>query len=241
MFNFLKIITKNTLNRVGVDIIRLSNSSKDNLLGLGSFPISSVLDVGANEGQFARTVSKIFPHATIYSFEPLPEAFQKLTKWAEGMDGKVKVFNVALGDGEGETTFYYHVEHSPSSSFLKSTELCKNHYPDTAHQTSVQVKVSTLDKVVTQLPSHLNQEILIKLDVQGYEAHVIKGGMKIFSDAKACIIEVNLDRLYDDQATFKEIFNLLSDLGYCYAGNWNQAYADDGHVLYCDAVFIKHP
>jgi len=32
---------------------------------------------------------------------------------------------------------------------------------------------------------------------------------------------------------------MLYDLGYKYAGNLNQIYAEDGHVIYADAVFVK--
>ena len=57
--------------------------------------------------------------------------------------------------------------------------------------------------------------------------------------ASACILEVNLDNLYDKQATFNDITLLLYDLGYRYAGNLDQVCANDGHVIYIDAVFVK--
>jgi len=57
--------------------------------------------------------------------------------------------------------------------------------------------------------------------------------------AKASILEVCLDKLYEGQAEFKEITELLYELGFKYAGNLNQTYADDGHVIFIDAVFVK--
>ena len=48
-----------------------------------------------------------------------------------------------------------------------------------------------------------------------------------------------MDELYEGQATFKDIVLLLQDLGYSYAGNLNQTYADDGHVIYIDAIFVS--
>ena len=47
------------------------------------------------------------------------------------------------------------------------------------------------------------------------------------------------DKLYEGQAEFKEITELLYDLGFKYAGNLEQVYANDGHVIYIDAVFVK--
>ena len=48
-------------------------------------------------------------------------------------------------------------------------------------------------------------------------------------------------RLYKNQTDFKEIIELLYSLGYKYAGagNLNQTYANEGHVIFIDAVFVK--
>jgi len=99
--------------------------------------------------------------------------------------------------------------------------------------------MNTLDNAIDQLNMSLVSEMLIKLDVQGYEDRVIMGGKRTFATAKACILEICLDKLYGDQADFKEITELLYELGFKYAGNLNQIPADDGHVIYIDAVFVK--
>lgn len=134
---------------------------------------------------------------------------------------------------------FFHYEHNPSSSFLRTTETCEKYFPFTKFQTTVSVKMTTLDKWSREISERLEPEILIKLDVQGFEDRVIRGGVEIFKKAKACILEVCLDRLYEGQADFKELINMLYDLGFKYAGNLDQCYADDGHVIYIDAVFRK--
>lgn len=134
-----------------------------------------------------------------------------------------------------------HLDHSPSSSFLKTTNICETLYPFTKRQTFSSIKLTTLDKIIVDnLSPPLIPEILIKLDVQGYEDRVIRGGTETFRKARACILEINLDQLYENQATFKAILVLLDNLGYHYAGNLDQVYADDGHVIYIDAVFMKY-
>ena len=77
------------------------------------------------------------------------------------------------------------------------------------------------------------------MDFQGYEDHVIKEGIEAFRKAKACIMEANLDYLYENQVTFRDFINLLCNLGYNYAGNLLQAYAEDGHVIFIDALFLR--
>lgn len=224
---------------MGLDISKLSKIPKHTLLGLRHFPFRSIIDVGANKGQFARMISNVFPDAYIYSFEPLPASFKELCKWAEIKNKRIKVFNIALGEGESEVEMFYHSEHSPSSSLLKSTKVCESLYPITQKQTSITVKSLTLDKIIANLSDPLILDILIKLDAQGYEDRIIRGGIETFRKARACIVEVNLDELYENQATFNDILLLLHDLGYRYAGNLDQTYAVDGHVIFFDAVFLR--
>lgn len=135
--------------------------------------------------------------------------------------------------------FTIHKEHSPSSSFLKTTNTCEAIYPFTKEQEPVQVKISTLDKCIKDFDITLEPEILIKLDVQGYEDRVIRGGMETFKKAKACILEVCLDTLYEGQADFRMLNDMLYNLGFHYAGNLNQFYSDDGHVIFVDELFLK--
>jgi hypothetical protein len=64
-------------------------------------------------------------------------------------------------------------------------------------------------------------------------------GIETFRKARVCILEICLDKLYENQANFEAILSLLYGLGYRYAGNLDQTYADDGHVIFIDALFLK--
>tara|TARA_R110002096_G_scaffold133093_1_gene283859 strand:- start:152 stop:415 length:264 start_codon:yes stop_codon:yes gene_type:complete len=75
--------------------------------------------------------------------------------------------------------------------------------------------------------------------VQGFEDRVIRGGRKVFSMAKAVILEVCLDSLYEQQAKFSDIVLLLDNYGFNYVGNKEQVYGNDGHVIFLDACFVK--
>jgi len=199
----LKTLIKKTFNYIGLDIIKKSKSPSHSFLGLKQLPIRTIFDIGANKGQFANEVTKVFPQAAIYCFEPQPKPFAELNLWAEKQsNGKIKAYNLALGDTEGFADFIEHTDHSPSSSFLKTTEVCEGYYPFIKGQKQIQVKVTTLDKWFKDSADSLEQDILLKLDVQGYEDRVIQGGKETFRKANACILEVSLDRLYEDQATY---------------------------------------
>lgn len=236
----MKNIVKKLLWRMGFDLIRAKHSPRVNLLGLRRYPIRSILDIGANIGQFARRMRAEFPDADLYCFEPLPQAFESLSAWARQQGGLVTTFNVAVGDAVGKIQMYHHINHSPSSSILRTTGAAERLYDFTKRQALVTVEQVTLDSVMDQLDQPLRQKILIKADVQGYEDRVIRGGEATFTQAFACILEVDVEELYQGQASFEQLVVLLRDRGFQYAGNLLQTLGNDGHVIFLDALFLKH-
>jgi len=240
LYAFFRSSFVDIFRRIGFDYVGVAKHPKFALLGIKKYQIHTIIDVGANTGQFAKDILRIFPDAELYCFEPLPTVFHDLKEWSKSSkNDQVKVFNLALGDHDGMEEIYFHNEHSPSSSLLKTTKTTELLYPMTRKQKSITVPLRTIDNVLGEVLKDAHGNILIKVDVQGYEDRVICGGEKIFSKAKAVILELCLDRLYENQAGFKDIVLLMDDLGFHYAGNLEQIYADDGHVVFFDAVFIK--
>lgn len=235
----LKSLVGRILGAKGYRISRVSDSPKEEFLGLRSLPIRTVIDVGANVGQFARVASKAFSSATIYCFEPQPAAHKRLAAWAQTSNGRIVPFETALGANEGTLDLIVHVDHDPSSSFLQSTSTLEATYPFTTAQGKTSVPVTTLDTVVRSGRVRLEPDTLVKLDVQGYEDRVIAGAQETLSKARAVITEANLDELYEGQATFEGIVRNLAGLGFRYAGNLDQVHGADGHVVYVDAVFLR--
>ena len=168
----------------------------------------------------------------------MPEAFKELEDWAVGHD-KVILFKVALGSSQGTAELYYHCDQSPSSSLLPTTTGCESTFSFTAKQKKVGVRVDSLDNIFNKGELDDAENILIKIDVQGYEDRVIKGGLGVLKKARACILEVSLDQLYEGQANMKDLTMMLYDLGYHYAGNLNQSYGQDGRCIFLDAVFVR--
>ena len=65
------------LVRSGFDIVRARDNPMNTLLGLKGVPIKTVIDIGANRGQFAKKICEVFPEATVHCFEPLLEPFEQ--------------------------------------------------------------------------------------------------------------------------------------------------------------------
>ncbi|MBD2353379.1 FkbM family methyltransferase [Tolypothrix sp. FACHB-123] len=203
---------------------------------LHSLNINTVIDIGANTGQFALTINKILSKAKIYSFEPLPECFEKLQTLMSNCKNFTG-FNVALGDEPGNLTFEKNA-FTPSSSFLKMTDLHKTVYPHTKNTNYINVKVETLDHIINSL--EIGDNILIKLDVQGYEYKVIRGAENTIMRCKLLIIETSFEPLYEGQPLFNDLYNELIKYGFVYAGAIEQNYnPQNGKILQADSIFIR--
>lgn len=201
-----------------------------------SLNIKTIIDIGANIGQFSLIAQALFPKSQIYAFEPLPECFVKLNERMSHLKN-FNSFNVALGDKSGELEFEQN-KFSASSSFLKMLDTHKKLFPQTSSTEIVKVRIEQLDNFQNQI--EITDPLLIKIDVQGYEELVIRGGEKIIKQAKVIIIETSFQPLYEGQCLFKEIYSYLDKLGFAYHGVIYQLSSpNDERILQADCIFIK--
>ncbi len=221
----------------GYHIVRNHNNPEHTLAGLGGLDFRTIIDIGANTGQFARDIRARFPTARIYCFEPVPQAFAMLEAWAAA-DGRAEAVQLALGDEPGRVEMFVHTNATTSSSLLPTTSRSHELYPTTVKQTTVSVAVQRLDDWARLSGADLARA-LVKIDVQGYEANVLRGGPNVLAKAKAVIIEVNIEGLYEGQGRFRDLVQLLDAAGLKYAGNLSQACAADGRIVFVDAVFVR--
>jgi FkbM family methyltransferase len=244
MLSDLRIHSAGLINslfrRFGVELKECAKQPHHNLLGLRNISFSTVIDVGANEGQFVVEFRKFFPDAIFYSFEPLPSCFSVLTKQSGG-DRRWQCFNTALGCENKRADFYFHQNHPSSSSFLADTIRGQSLYPETKRQTIVPVDCVTLDSWVDSHPNVLKPPVLLKMDVQGYESQVLQGAKQTLTQVNAVITEVIVESLYNGQSTFDEQVKLLARAGLVFCGVLRHAFDRDQNVISLDCVFRRHP
>ena len=204
---------------------------------LSDFGFRTVLDIGANTGQFARTARRLFPRATIHSFEPLPDAFYALSEFSK-KTSNVFVHRVALGEEDGQPEMYRN-EFSPSSSFLPISSIHTTAFPGTGHTRSVRVRMTSLDAWARAYP--LTEPLLIKLDVQGYEDRVLRGGGGTVSKAAMLIIEASFEELYFGQITFDELFLTMQGMGFrCFGVEELICDQHRGRPLQANMIFVQN-
>jgi len=227
---FRKVIEKYCLN---INRFKTKVSKFDYLKTLN---INTVIDIGANVGQFAIEIRKILPGAQIYSFEPVKKCFEQLNINMK-RDCAFRSFNFALGAEEGEAVINIST-YTPSSSILPMSNEHKILFPHAQDGKKEVVLIKKLDNVLLDL--NLKKEILVKVDVQGFENKVLKGGINTFSIAKAVLIETSFLNLYEGQCSFDELYEMLKSMGYMYRGAIQQKInKQTGEIICEDSLFVK--
>lgn len=139
-------------------------------------PASNCVDIGCHKGEMLDLMLKFSPNGKHFAFEPIPDMYEKLNV---KYNGNCEVFQLALSDKKGETTFNY-VKNAPAYSGIK-----KRKYAVKEPQIEeLRVKVDLLDNV---LPNDLKIDF-IKIDVEGGEFGVLKGAKEILKQSKPIVV-----------------------------------------------------
>jgi len=130
--------------------------------------IDVIIDVGANRGFYSQHLRECGFKGTILSFEPVEESFSELASRAED-DPSWRVFRCALGAEPGEIDFNVIRQ---GNELVMSSALEPNFDFET---TQTRVPVRTLRDVL-QSEVDPSARIFLKMDTQGYDLEVFKGG-----------------------------------------------------------------
>lgn len=196
---------------------------------------STVIDVGANTGQFARAAHHVFPDARIYSFEPIPGCLETMKRRMQGISG-FEAFGSAIGNEEGTITIHQSA-FSPSSSILAMTSEHTDAFPWTAGGTDVVVEIHRLDSFLPRM--NLDGKVLLKIDVQGFSQQVLLGAPLTLARSDMVLVETSFVSLYEGEATFDQTYRLMTDAGFSFIGFLDQLeHPGTGRILQGDAIFV---
>ena len=147
------------------------------------------------------------------------------------------LFNYALGNKEGKS-YIFENEYSPSSSILEMNELHKTNFEFTRQSSTKEIEVKRLDSLINLITPDLRT--MIKIDVQGFETEVLKGGYDFIKKCGVLIIEMSFEKLYKGQPLFHEVYSILYDLGFRYHGNIEQLLSPiNNQIMQADCLFFN--
>lgn len=171
---------------------------------------SVFFDIGANLGVYSYQASKIVDEANIYAFEPIPDSFKKLSKAFE----KSNLYNLAFSSKKENSKANFKIPIIKGKEYKTRGTLNTQFKED--DETSfelIQVKLDTLDHFVRV--SSIRKIDFIKIDVEGHEEEVIKGGMEVISKFTP-VLQIEIEQRHN-QFNISRIIDSLKSVGYlCY-------------------------
>jgi FkbM family methyltransferase len=165
------------------------------------FEPKSILDIGANVGQFYNEIKNIFPNSYYY-----------LVEGSESCEVVLETLNVdysicLLSDSEKEVDFY----------IRKNEPRCTGNSIYRENTSFYDDDQILIEKKQTKTLSNLlnNQKFdLIKIDVQGSEIDIINGGLDIIKEAKGILMEVSLMEYNQNSPTKDFVYEYMDNLGF---------------------------
>jgi FkbM family methyltransferase len=198
--------------------------------------VRTVLDVGANLGQFATELRGAGYVGTIVSFEPLSAVHPSLRRSAENDTGWLVAPRMALGDTPGRTKINVS-RNRDSSSLLPVAQRSVDAAPETSYVSVDDVEVWRLDDVVD---AAWPTPFALKLDTQGFELHVLRGAPRTLQNTVLLITELSLAPLYAGGAAMVDVFQFLERHGFrCISIVEGFADPRRHEVLQVDGIFVR--
>lgn len=204
------------------------------------YSIDTVLDVGANLGQFRSLLREdVGFKGRIVSFEPVSKYYETLLR-KTGDDPNWSVHGFALGREAGEARI--NVTKSPGlNSFLSPrTDQVRDFWAadEVTHQELV--KIRTLDEVLPECGVDCRRDrVYLKLDTQGFDVEVLNGGTKSLPGICALQTEASIKPIYEGMPNYLESVSALSGQGFDVSGLFPVTIDERLRLIEFDCVMVS--
>lgn len=176
-------------------------------------PQETVIDVGAADGGSSLFLARQLHSARLVAVEPNPNMQPRLQAIAAS-NQRIEVLQLALSDSVG--TAPLRINRDPLTSSLRGLdEDALELLPHAVRhkfrsQGESDVRVSTLDHEF----SHVANVLLLKLDTQGTELEILRGGRNLLKRTRYIITEMTVTSLYDSGCLYWQVDDYLRTLGF---------------------------
>jgi FkbM family methyltransferase len=231
-----KIALRSFLYRRDFDLVRHPYLSRLTAT-LAWLDVDTVLDIGANIGQYASALRASGYRGRIVSCEPVSDAYAFLERRSRH-DANWLIENVAVAATPGISKIQVSAN-SYSSSLRAVTDAHLHAAPDSAIVRTEEVQTTTVDELAARYavrPDHT----LLKVDTQGYEAEVLAGATGLLASVAAVQLELSMVELYAGQQLFDDLVTRLREAGFTLFGiEPGICDPDSGRLLQCDGLFVS--
>lgn len=196
---------RNFAKKIGYELIKSKKQpTLSNHLAcvLSHYKIDTIIDVGANIGQFGQDLRNLGFRGKILSFEPVLETYQQLVENSL-KDENWHTFNAALGEENNEAVINIS-DSSDLNSILNANEFGVKTFSHLAQKKQQLIKVYKLDNFISSNNLTLGSNIMLKTDTQGYDLKVFRGAKSILANIKCIVTELSLTPIYAEMPHYLE-------------------------------------
>lgn len=197
----LRRVINGTLGQLGYEV-RRKHESEQFLRGRD---LGTIVDGGANVGNYTAKMRAMFPSADIHLFEPTP-ALQNGLRERFASDPKVHCYGQALGSEVGTAMFSVAAD-SVSSSLLEEGKAGGHSVASV-----VSVPVTTLNEWARD--REFRRPIHVKLDLEGNELNALRGANDFLKQVDSLELEVAFVEVRRGQPTLRQILDFTEDNGF---------------------------
>jgi FkbM family methyltransferase len=195
----------------------------------------TIIDIGANKGQFSLSARHVFKDSNIFSFEPLEKPASEFKKLFNS-DNKVTLFQSAIGP-QKENVEMHVSKRKDSSSILPIGNRQSSIFPGTEESHIEEIKVGPLHQFLSK--EEFKKRVFVKIDVQGYELDVLKGCEELIHLFDFIYVECSFIELYEGQALAHEVIKYLNSRSFELKGIYNTFYHKNGIAVQSDFLFKR--
>lgn len=206
---------------------------------LQRYRINVVLDVGANQGQYAEHLRSLAYAGRIVSFEPVSATFLHLERVARD-DPNWIVHRTALGSVQGSASMRISAD-SVFNSFLDASASAAPKFREHLSVVSEQeVQVQRLDAVFDDCIAGVNRpSVLLKTDTQGFDLEVIRGAGIRIHEIQVLQVEIAVRPIYDGMPPFAAMVEMLGEMGFGLVALAPVSRDETGQVVEYDGLFQR--
>ncbi|MFD1658047.1 FkbM family methyltransferase [Streptomyces caeni] len=232
---------RSAVQRLGIDIARYpaSWSGPQLVQLLQKFHIDVVIDVGGHCGGYATMLRRSGYQGRIVSFEPLDGPRAELRRRASS-DPSWTVLPYALGDRTGTTVMNVAGNSGASSSVLPMLDRHEQAAPHAGYTGQQTAEIRRLDELWEQIVTP-GERVFLKMDVQGYEGHVLRGAGTRTAECAGIQTETSFVPLYEGGLLFNEALSLAQAQFGLTLMSVIPGFTDpkSGQMLQCDVVLFR--
>lgn len=230
-----KLAIRRGLSRLNLDVAKDPYTHRL-VRTLESRGIDTVLDIGANVGQYSTQLRFSGYTGRIVSVEPLDGAFAELSKRA-ARDPLWRVIQGGVGP-DGETAQINVAANSFSSSILPMTDAHLTAAPGSGYIATQDITLRSVASLVEEAGAD-PARTLLKVDTQGFERQVLDSAGPLVDAFAAVQLELSFVELYEGQLLYDDLVTRLAKSGLTLWSFEPGISGEDGRLLQCDGLFVR--